>query len=228
MILLRYWSCFYNPEWCGFINADGIIGANKDILSSNLYIYVSNNPIIFNDFNGYGFITALLIGVVVFATIKTVVTTASNIYLATTGCAISNEMFNKAMYNPIGNISKGTQKKIMEESRGSKEVKDAIKGCVKNSNGKSFDSSECKGSFEFKTGDLYYSIHNDNYEISGNKIDSSLWNINIKMNDVYDFTKIWKGTSKGALANNLGFFMQHTGMLIPYKWEVNYNMTYYE
>lgn len=82
-----------------------------------MYIYVSNNPIIFNDFNGYGFITALLIGVVVFATIKTVVTTASNIYLATTGCAISNEMFNKAMYNPIGNISKGTQKKIMEESR---------------------------------------------------------------------------------------------------------------
>ena len=38
-------SRYYNPEWCRFINADGIIGANQDILSLNLYAYVSNNPI---------------------------------------------------------------------------------------------------------------------------------------------------------------------------------------
>ena len=38
-------SRYYNPEWGRFINADGIIGANEDILSYNLYIYASNNPI---------------------------------------------------------------------------------------------------------------------------------------------------------------------------------------
>jgi len=45
-------SRYYNPNWCRFVNADGIIGANKDIISYNLYVYVSNNPIIFIDKTG--------------------------------------------------------------------------------------------------------------------------------------------------------------------------------
>ena len=47
-------SRYYNPEWCSFINADGIIGANDDILSSNMYPYVSNNPVNLSDEIGYG------------------------------------------------------------------------------------------------------------------------------------------------------------------------------
>lgn len=31
-----------------------------------------------------------------------------------------------------------------------------------------------------------------------------------------------------ALANDLGFVMQHTGLLIPYYWDVEYDMTYTE
>ena len=38
-------SRYYNPEMGRFINADGIIGANQDLLGYNLYAYVSNNPI---------------------------------------------------------------------------------------------------------------------------------------------------------------------------------------
>lgn len=45
-------SRYYNPEWCRFINADGIISANQDIFSLNLYTYVSNNPVIKIDNNG--------------------------------------------------------------------------------------------------------------------------------------------------------------------------------
>jgi len=45
-------SRYYNPEWCRFINADSIIGANQDILSLNLYAYVSNNPVNNYDKNG--------------------------------------------------------------------------------------------------------------------------------------------------------------------------------
>lgn len=56
-------SRYYNPEWGRFINSDRIIGANKDILGYNLYAYVSNNPTIHCDSEGYG----------LFSRVKTVV-----------------------------------------------------------------------------------------------------------------------------------------------------------
>lgn len=45
-------SRYYNPVWGRFLNADGIIGANMDIHSYNLYAYVSNNSINSTDSNG--------------------------------------------------------------------------------------------------------------------------------------------------------------------------------
>lgn len=45
---------YYNPEWSRFINADTIIGANKDFISFNLFTYASNNPISLTDASGHG------------------------------------------------------------------------------------------------------------------------------------------------------------------------------
>lgn len=53
-------SRYYNPSWGRFINADGIIGANQDILGYNLYAYVSNNPSMFRDPSGNGLISWLV------------------------------------------------------------------------------------------------------------------------------------------------------------------------
>ena len=36
---------YYNPKWGRFISPDTFIGSNQDMLSNNLYLYVSNNPI---------------------------------------------------------------------------------------------------------------------------------------------------------------------------------------
>lgn len=47
-------SRYYNPEWGRFLNSDNILGINQDMLSYNLFLYVSNNPIAFLDNNGYG------------------------------------------------------------------------------------------------------------------------------------------------------------------------------
>lgn len=43
---------YYNPKWGRFISPDAIFGSNQDILSCNLYAYVSNNPINNYDNNG--------------------------------------------------------------------------------------------------------------------------------------------------------------------------------
>ncbi len=45
-------SRYYNPTWGRFLNADLLLGANKDIICYNLYAYVSNNPINNTDSNG--------------------------------------------------------------------------------------------------------------------------------------------------------------------------------
>jgi len=39
---------------CRFLNADGIIGENKDILANNLFAYCSNDPISYSDSTGQG------------------------------------------------------------------------------------------------------------------------------------------------------------------------------
>ena len=45
-------SRYYHPEYHRFNSADGVLGANGDILSYNLFTYCSNNPVIFSDPTG--------------------------------------------------------------------------------------------------------------------------------------------------------------------------------
>lgn len=42
-------SRYYSPVLKRFLNSDGIIGANRDMLSYNLFAYCSNNPIQYSD-----------------------------------------------------------------------------------------------------------------------------------------------------------------------------------
>lgn len=129
---------------------------------------------------------------------------------------------------PSGNVSHPIQKKIENKTKNTEQIQDTIQSCINQSNGKNFTSSECKGSVEFTEGDLYYSIQKADYKMSGIKIDNSTWNINVNLSDTYNFTEFRTGLTMGALANDLGFVMQHTGLLVPYYWDVEYDMTYTE
>ena len=67
---------YYNPEWGRFLSPDSIIGANGDILSCNLYVYVSNNPINNYDSNGNSIISIIKSAVkTITKTVKKVVNT---------------------------------------------------------------------------------------------------------------------------------------------------------
>ena len=50
-------SRYYNPEWARFISPDMLICSNQDVLSFNLFTYVSNNPIMYSDPTGQGFLS---------------------------------------------------------------------------------------------------------------------------------------------------------------------------
>ena len=43
---------YYNPEWGRFLNADGYINANGDILGYNMFAYCGNNPVMGYDPTG--------------------------------------------------------------------------------------------------------------------------------------------------------------------------------
>ena len=45
-------SRYYNPQWGRFLNADGYINANSDLIGYNMYAYCSNNPVMYTDPTG--------------------------------------------------------------------------------------------------------------------------------------------------------------------------------
>ena len=45
-------SRYYNPQWGRFLNADGYINANGDLIGFNMYAYCNNNPVMYVDPTG--------------------------------------------------------------------------------------------------------------------------------------------------------------------------------
>ena len=57
-------SRYYDPETGRFISADGIVCANQDIISYNLFAYCSNNPVNYSDPSGEA-ATVIIMGVAI-------------------------------------------------------------------------------------------------------------------------------------------------------------------
>ncbi len=73
-------SRYYDPEIGRFINADGCINANGDLVGYNMYAYCSNNPVMFIDPTGESWVVALIIGVIVLETLTFTIPNKSQHY----------------------------------------------------------------------------------------------------------------------------------------------------
>ena len=219
---------YYNPLWGRFINADGIINGNKDVLGHNLYAYCSNDFVNKCDSSGNFFGMLALKATALFVGIKALITVASNIYLRNSKKDLSSDMFNKSMYDSKTPISKSIETKIIEKSKNSTPVINAVNTCIAKSNNTNFKDCEPEN-FEFTSadGDLHYSIQHADIKISGLQQEDN-WIITVKMSDTYDFTKFRTDDffTVSTLANDLGYVMQKTGMLKPYDWDVQYSFIY--
>lgn len=94
-------SRYYNPEWKRFINADIILCANADIISPNLYAYVSNNPIMYSDSTGHGILKKIKKAIK--KTLKKAIKTVKNI-----AKSVIKKVTNLFSYNVSGSVSTTT------------------------------------------------------------------------------------------------------------------------
>lgn len=222
-------SRYYNPVWGRFLNIDSIINSNVDIISFNLYSYLSNNFINYYDSDGKFLKKLKKIVVSAVKTIaKAVITVASNVFLTVKNYTLSREMFNKSMYTADKPLSKKTQKKLTKAIKESPVIKKQVQKCVTSASNGAFTNCipEDDDDAEF-FGDLHYSVQHATIIMSGVK-EYDVWKIDVKVYDDYDFDGYREGYSLASLANNLGRFMQVNEMLEPYPWEVNFSVEYKE
>ena len=58
-------SRYYNPATGRFINADGCVNANGDLIGFNMYAYCNNNPVMYTDESGYIAVSVLVALIVI-------------------------------------------------------------------------------------------------------------------------------------------------------------------
>lgn len=108
-------SRYYNPEWGRFLNADGYVNANGDIVGFNMFAYCSNNPVMGYDptgewnwgkfWDGVVSIGAAVVGVVsgVIAGGSILVTTG-NVGVAVAGGIVAGSAATGAINNTVNAI----------------------------------------------------------------------------------------------------------------------------
>jgi len=100
-------SRFYNPQIGRFINSDGLLGETGDILSTNMYAYCANNPVMYTDITGYlseeqtNYILAGLL-LATLAVVAAVCPTAAIAIVSGVASAIGQVISNKANGQPLG------------------------------------------------------------------------------------------------------------------------------
>ena len=101
-------SRYYDPAIRRFINADGYINANGDILGFNMYAYCGNNPIMYVDPTGefsWGKLVAII-------SVAAVITTAVVATIAT--CGIASVAGTIAVTSAITVAAKTTEVAVLQ------------------------------------------------------------------------------------------------------------------
>jgi len=201
-------SRYYNPLWGRFLNADGIIGANKDILGYNLYAYTSNNFVSSYDINGK-FINTLSK-----TAWKFVVGILDRIGMKSSAEYLDRSLDETTFYSVTGDSYISNQ--IKNDFKFNQKLKEEIKK-------ENVQNGSVRGDFQvtFDNWDLVGSLHTATIYYDGT-IKNGKGDLNIRVYDEYDFKPELLGYLKSPLwfvltiGNNLAWLDQFPGIIHNY------------
>lgn len=143
------------------------------------------------------------------------------------------EMAAKLLQNSLEENPKDyiiTEQKMLKAIKEDNNFKDKIKEILNNHKSeKSFYIPEGDEALTFEDNDLYFAIHIADIEMKAEKDEESIWDINIKLSDTFDFTKLKmpneyyndaKSVPQSLLSStlyNLAFISFKLGVIKEYK-----------
>ena len=209
----------------------------------NEYSYVLNNPVKYVDPTGETEVWAL----------KNPLNTARHVsfwlgvsknYLKPNGWNIASAFLNHSLKLNMGNLDMN-----IGESKDPNNVINAIKqsddykNFIQDKMQKAKESGEAhinynggvgtgKDSLVFNSGDLKYSFQKiTNISINGKMLDNGTWELNVKLNDTYDYAftpelNEYKGELKATVGANVATVSQTQGVISNYNINVEFNDTW--
>lgn len=170
-------SRYYSTTFGRFLNADGIMASNQDIMSLNLYAYCSNDYINNIDKNGFGirWLTKLAINI-------------GNYFLSKfEKVELASKMLNHSANGKGKKLSTDIYIELTNELGSSKKINEEISKGIKNSKNGKFTVVSSKNFSS--TSNLKNGVGKADFEIYGYQSEKceDVWFIDAKVYDTYDF-----------------------------------------
>ena len=158
---------------------------------------------------------------------KVLICAFGNIFLLVIRFDLTRAMFNHAIWGGGRQATPKLEERMIKKLKASEAMDDLLRRLVQNAKG---DTLGKRGVVELKPSrflrsDMYYALQHIIYQIDGARSGDG-WSFNINVSDRFDFDNIRssKKVKFEHLANDLGYALQHFGIVTPYDINVSYEV----
>lgn len=153
---------------------------------------------------------------------------AGSAYLKSKGYTLSRQLYIHALYGDGASLSEKTNDLMIDSIKKSVQLSQKLNELILDADNNIIDRTETVEFSIYDDPDLYYSVQHITLSFSGTK-EGDTWHFKISGVDLYDFDTLrllHDGLSIGNAANDMGWFMQRTGVMTTYGIWVDFEMEY--
>jgi len=192
----------------------------------NGYSYANDNPVVNYDPDGNSTVAAWLLNPAITFTQVMTWKFGSDVYRLSGKQATVDLLQHSLVVNPSNIEIKENNHYayIIDEIKGSPEYRQLVSDSIESAQkrGKSDFQTASDVSLEFKSGDLFTSLHKVTPSISG-KLVNGEWQLTSKITDVYDFNYNNYNNWPVDIANNSALISNYTGSISNYNIDIQFN-----